>query len=221
MGSHVQRAAISEPSEADRWRLSELERTWHVALQGDWTDWILGALLQGVTDLGWAMRGPGAFEQRVGQVRFLLNPLLKVAGLTGLWGPIRLLPEPNALTPWTVVHELGHRWDFRSMGRKLPGGLSRTFSKAVGAYDPLPFPLSAAVDAFVWTRPDRIRYLPGDSPTARPVTRWFNAFEDFADSVAAFVYPNPSSVSLGSDWGYTNFRATRRGRVIGDMLAGL
>ncbi len=144
---------------------------------GGWAAIELEHLLGGVEDLATMMGGAGRFR---GEVRWVLVSRLPLR----TWAAAMALPlvdvvyfrgaswsDPPALR-WQTVHELAHIWDMRSFF-----GLSRGLKKATGGkYVRFRSRLSI-----------RFEYEPGG--------RWLkgreaplNALEDWADSVATYVY---------------------------------
>lgn len=145
-----------------RWALTELQ-----------------LLLEAVQDLARVMGGSSRFRIEVGGCRVsrLLHrspaaaialPLVGVVYFSGAsWGDA---PEFK----WQTVHELAHIWDMRKRLR-LSGGLKRTTGSTYGR--------------FAFQLPGPFKYEPGG--------RWLegrrpplNALEDWADSVATYVYPD-------------------------------
>lgn len=145
---------------AQRWALSELQ-----------------LLLEAVQDLATVMGGPSAFRTKIGKspitrlrrrspAAAMALPLVGVVYFSGAsWGHA---PEFK----WQTVHELAHRWDIRQRF-----GLSRGLKRATGG----------RYGKFRWQLPIPFEYEPGG--------RWLkgrkpplNALEDWADSVATYVY---------------------------------
>lgn len=136
---------------------------------------------------------------------------MKPLGLTGL-GLVRL--NPRGLTRWTIVHELAHAWDF-STGTQL----SRQMQRATHSNG-----LLALLKRRHPTNP-RFWYHIGSPPPPCGTDVNFNRMEDFAESVAAFAYPDlakEKAVKRGlpySMFGYESFKETPRGKFISRLAA--
>jgi hypothetical protein len=82
---------------------------------------------------------------------------------------------------WQTVHELAHVWDIRSLY-----GLSRGLKSATGSI----------YGRWKWQSPIPFEYKPGGRwLKGRPAP--LNALEDWADSVAAYVYPQHAESAGG------------------------
>lgn len=164
---------------------------------------LLGLLDRGCTDLVNALAGAAPAWMQGLQIR--LEPIA-YGGLTSC-GIVRL--NPTGLTRWTIVHELAHAWDF-STGLKL----SREMKKVTHSWN-APFGLHKffPVNPHFW-------YHVGSLPPPCGTDKNFNALEDFAESVAAYVYPDEAFIRAAkkgmpySQYGYEHFYATPRGHYI-------
>jgi hypothetical protein len=138
---------------------------------------------------------------------------LVYGGLT-FRGLIRLNPE--GLSVWTVTHELGHAWDYSRMCL-----LSFRMMIVTGSAGAVPL-------LHAWQPLQKnFWYKVGDPPPPCGVDQNFNRFEDFAETVAAYVYPKEAfqrAVASGSPYGhygYTHFHQTPRGRFMADLAYSL
>lgn len=117
------------------------------------------------------------------------------------------------LTPWTVVHEFGHAWDY-GFGLSLSARMRR-FTQSRG-----PIPLLHSL----WPANEKFWYRPGSLPPPCGKDGNFNRLEDFAEAVAAYVFPEEASKraserNMGyAQFGYESFYATPRGRFIRDLI---
>lgn len=94
---------------------------------------------------------------------------------------------------WTIVHELGHVWDFESNQKLRKELVEKTGGGTVDPKDPS---YSYPSWCIQWSQTDdyelpgcnKYGYYYGGVP---PVTsgKGFNSGQDFAESVAAYVYP--------------------------------
>jgi len=153
---------------------------------GQWSQIEADALLQALEDLSRLMGGPAALRSALGRVPIwrterrtrmaaMAAPVLGVVFFAGAsWGDA-------AEFKWQTVHELAHVWDIRSCYR-----LSRGLKKATGS----------SYGRFRWQSPIPFEYKPGG--------RWLegrlpplNALEDWADSVATYVYPGHAESPRG------------------------
>lgn len=151
-----------------------------------------------------------------GKLKWLQTTEMKIeqtifGGLTDHKKRIKL--SPDGLTPWTVVHELAHAWDYSTMCT-----LSLRLMLNTHSWGPVPglhqlFPQ----DARFW-------YHTGFLPPPCGVDRNFNRYEDFAESVTAFVYPEIAArrakmKGMGYDlYGYSHFYETPRGKFIAALI---
>ena len=132
-------------------------------------------------------------------------------GLTSR-GLVRL--NPAGLTVWTVVHELGHALDWSQFSR-----LSFRLMCATRSYGPWPllhtlYPLQKQY----W-------YHVGSPSPPCGSDQNFNRLEDFAETVAAYVYPDEAHRRAAQrgypyeEQGYTHFAQTPRGKFIAALAA--
>jgi hypothetical protein len=190
-----------------------------------WTLLSLSTILKGVEDLSAAMGGDQSFRKKLGQVFIGARQITPNAGLTApFWGgfagaaimlniPMETWGNPPE---WTVVHELAHAWDFHSYGM-----CSRNLRMYVGAFRK--GGRLAAIKHFLKRDDPEYWYWPGSSPPACGMDGNFNAMEDFAETVSAFVYPATACARAAQNhWPYDpypDFRSTPRGRFVAKLLA--
>lgn len=131
-------------------------------------------------------------------------------GLTSR-GLIRLNPE--GMTEWTVVHELAHAWD-AARGWKL----SELMAKATGSFFPSRWlHIQNPADPAYW-------YHVGSPPAPCGIDKNFNAKEDFAESVTAYLFPEEAHRKAEKrkasyeEKGFTHFHETPRGKFIKDLF---
>ncbi len=171
---------------------SELARTLqneygaHVFRHASWPDDELRLLIQGVEDLAGLMGGAGKFRRELGRVLMwrapfrtsmaaMAAPLVDVVYFKGAsWG------DPSEFL-WQTVHELAHVWDIHSFY-----GLSRRLMGATGS----------RLGRLRWQLPIPFEYDPGESwlKGRKPP---LNSLEDWADSVATYVYPDHAETARG------------------------
>jgi len=154
--------------------------------RASWTEDELQHLTQGVEDLCRLMGGSAGFRRQLHRVfvwrvpwrtwmAAMAVPLLDVVYFKGAsWG------DPPELK-WQTVHELAHVWDIRSFYR-----LSRGFKKASGS----------SYGRLKWRSPIPFEYDPGDGwlEGRKPP---LNALEDWAESVATYVYADHAESARG------------------------
>lgn len=100
----------------------------------------------------------------------------------------------RGFSEWTVVHELAHAWDGAN-GWELSNDMKSSLDAGFN-YPILHFLLPNNSD--YW-------YDPGDGPPPCGVDKLFNAREDFAESVTAYIYPDKAIDSAKErNWPYTN-----------------
>jgi hypothetical protein len=153
---------------------------------GEWSMEELNTLHKGVADLAEAMGGPEKFIENIGRIT-ISQVEMKYRGLASIHG-IKFTAAPISIDMWTVVHELAHVWDANSGWR-----LSRALESYTGGHTNL---LTAAIRKARGQCDERRRmpgcnrygYFYGDVPPAGSDQN-FNRKEDFAESVASYVYP--------------------------------
>ena len=137
--------------------------------------------------------------------------LIKALGLTSP-GLVRL--RVSGPTKWTIVHEFGHAWDFAS-----GCALSRQMKQRTGSSD-LFAPLRS-----IWPEVKLFWYHVGSPPPPCGTDRNFNAMEDFAESVTAYVYPESAKQKAAARnfpyayHGFEGFLDTRRGQFIKELIS--
>ena len=158
----------------------------HVFRCASWSDDELRLLIQGVADLARLMGGAAEFRRELRRVFLwrapfrtsmaaMAAPLVDVVYFKGAsWGD-----PPEFL--WQTVHELAHVWDIHSFY-----GLSRGLMGATGS----------RLGRLRWQLPIPFEYDPGESwlKGRRPP---LNSLEDWADSVATYVYPEHAEIARG------------------------
>lgn len=120
---------------------------------------------------------------------------------------------PGNLTEWTVTHELAHSLDSAHGWR-----LSKMMRKQTGSGFPF--------KVLHFLRPDwqRFWYRVGSPPPPCGIDRNFNALEDFAETVTAYVFPEEAQRRAATrgypyeQWGYGHFHLTPRGRFFASLI---
>jgi hypothetical protein len=121
--------------------------------------------------------------------------------------------NPRGLTTWTVVHEFGHAWDASQFW-----ALSWRLLWATRSRGPVP------VLHQLWPLQKSYWYRVGSLPPPCGCNRDFNRFEDFAESVAAYVYPEEAhlrAIQCGFPYeahGYASFLQTLRAKFISLLI---
>lgn len=114
----------------------------------------------------------------------------------GLGDSHRVTLNAAGFSKWTLIHELAHAWDAAN-GWALSKGLEQ-------------FTGGITTGILFWKK-----YQWGDKP-AKGADENFNRREDFAESVATFVYPENAQIYLHQHFSnqpqflYTNYYQTRR-----------
>jgi hypothetical protein len=179
-------AEVYQISLAKDWGEQVLEGPEAAWRGGEWSLEELHILQQAVTDLARAMGSPEAFARNLGAIQISQEDI-KYRGLATSRG-VRFTSSPVSIDQWTVVHELAHVWDAHHDWR-----LSKGLERYTGA-----FTNRVAMWVKRWRSGfDPERRLPGcnrfgyyyrDIPPAGSDAN-FNRKEDFAESMAAYVYP--------------------------------
>ncbi|GAB4532309.1 MAG: hypothetical protein Kow0063_12660 [Anaerolineae bacterium] len=153
---------------------------------GEWSLDELRTLQTGVADLAQAMGGPAKFVQNIGAIR-ISQVEMKHRGLASVHG-IRFTASDISIDLWTVVHELAHVWDARSGWRLSKALESYTGGRTNWVAMLLKRARRQCDEQSRLPGCNRFGYFYGDVPPAG-ADRNFNRREDFAESVAAYVYP--------------------------------
>jgi len=207
---------------------------------GRWTLQELQLVQFAVERLADAMGGPEQFHHFIGLVEFRKTPFACGRGCTrGI--VVELMdngrpPDPNMppsdliiregvnFDAWTIVHELGHVWDAH-WGWHLSWGLMR-FTGGYIAFDFMPG----------WCDPEfrlpgcsRWGYFYGGIPP-KGSDIYFNPQEDFAESVAAYVFPEEAQQWLIRTFRtapeyyemfvYSDYRETLRWEYVNGLIKG-
>jgi hypothetical protein len=180
---------------------NQIQSKTHFSLNGDWQEREL-QLLEAVYDHFNAVCG-------FNPLTFPVNIKLAHSGMNCVLASGVICYNANALTTWTVTHELAHAWD-KANGWQF----SRRMRKATRSG----FPCKAIHRLrpglkFFW-------YRVGSPPPPCGVDKNFNAVEDFAEAVTAYLYPDEAAVKAEKrampyqKWGYHHFHETPRGQFI-------
>ena len=119
----------------------------------------------------------------------------------------------NGLTTWTITHELAHGWD-ASTGWNLSRRM-RKVTRSGFLFKKLH--LWRLSWKFFW-------YHVGSPPPPCGVDKNFNAIEDFAESVTAYLYPEEATRRAAQrgypyeKWGYSHFHETPRGKFVAELF---
>ncbi|MEA5077870.1 MAG: hypothetical protein VB013_04795 [Anaerolineaceae bacterium] len=182
---------------------------YQVDLTGAWTNEARATLMEACEDLfgAWAVR-----QENIRWLRgmpIIAEPIRQLGLTCAQW----IKFNPAVLSKWTVVHEFGHAWDFASGLRN-----SSRMQHFTHSWGPLPL-------LHQWRPADeRFWYHPGSLPPPCGKDRNFNRLEDFAEAVAAYVYPEEAKKraderGMGYElYGYESFYATPRGRFIHELI---
>ena len=183
----------------------------NVYFQGDWSEKTLEILDEASNNLfsviSQPMEGWEWFKNLV--IRAENIPQL---GLTSK-GLVRL--NPGSLSQWTVVHEFAHAWDFATGLR-----LSRRMKRFTHSWGPVPILHLLSPDD------NRFWYHVGSMPPPCGSDKHFNRLEDFAEAVAAYVYPEEARKRAADRgmaydrFGYASYYETPRGQFIKGLIAG-
>ncbi len=180
---------------------------------GLWTIAELQTVLDSVQDLANAMGGTDNFKTNLGGAT-ISQKSMKYGGV-GKAHEVTM--NANGFSKWAVVHELVHAWD-GSNGWDL----SEDLKSSLGAGFDHP------ILHFLFPNNSNYWYDPGQGPPPAGLDANFNAKEDFAESVTAFVYPGEASnAALNRGWpyndssrgySYSSFLYTPRGQYVYALL---
>lgn len=154
--------------------------------KGEWSLEKLYILQQAITDLSNAMVGPANLVQKLGPVTIRLAEM-KHRGLASK-GEVKFTTGKASIDLWTVVHELAHVWDAR-FGWRLSEAL-QTYTGGYTNWFAMQFKKWRGDCDEQLRQPgcNRFGYFYSGPPPAGSDGN-FNRKEDFAESVAGYVYP--------------------------------
>lgn len=188
----------------------EIFQRYNLHLAGDWSDEALAVVEEGCSRF--FQLAPKRFDLWFWTEYTTLKLVPLVYGGLTRAGLIQL--NPAGLSTWTVVHELAHAWD-ASNGWRLSASLARsTHSRFPAGILHRFFPTKKAF----W-------YRVGSPPPPCGVDQNFNRFEDFAETVTAYVFPEEARIKAEkrsyaySDYGYETFYDTPRGKWLSHLLS--
>ncbi len=177
----------------------------HFSLDGDWQEREL-QLLEVVYDHFTDVCGVNPFT-------FPINIQLAHSGINCVLASGVICYNANALTTWTITHELAHAWD-KANGWQF----SRRMRKVTSSGFPCKaIHLLRPKWKFFW-------YRVGSPPPPCGVDKNFNSVEDFAEAVTAYLYPDEAAVKAEKrgmpyqKWGYQHFHETPRGQFIQNLI---
>jgi RHS repeat-associated protein len=196
--------------------------------EGEWAIEELRTLAGGVTDLAGALGASQDFVRATGGV--VVSQEYLGERIRGLTSPhrVKLTNASSSFDTWTVVHELSHAWDANNGWRlsvrlsDFTGGFTNhawaAIKRLAGKCDP---PYNR------WPGCNKYDYFYGSIPPAGSDEN-FNAREDFAESVTAFVYPDQAqekvNVYLGTIYEdflyYRGYENTLRWAFVNNLIAG-
>lgn len=185
-----------------------IQDTFGLDILPGWPAALLGTLNDACTDLLTAFGGsvPGWMQG----LKVRAEPVQAL----GLTSPGLIRFRFSGPTKWTIVHEFGHAWDFAS-----GCALSRQMQQYTGSSDHYA-PLRS-----IWPEVKLFWYHIGSPPPPCGTDRNFTAMEDFAESVAAYVYPERAKEKAAtrnfaySNYGFESFLDTRRGQFIKELIS--
>jgi hypothetical protein len=183
---------------------------------GLWTLAELQTVLDSVQDLANAMGGTDNFKTNLGGVT-ISQKSMKYGGV-GKAHDVTM--NANGFSKWAVVHELVHAWDGAN-----GWDLSEDMKSSLGAGFDHP------ILHFLFPNNRSYWYDPGKGPPPAGLVANFNAREDFAESVTAFVYPGEASNAASNrgwpyndssrGYSYSSFLYTPRGQYIYALMVSL
>ncbi|KXK15371.1 MAG: YD repeat-/RHS repeat-containing protein [Chloroflexi bacterium OLB14] len=185
---------------------------------GEWELKELVELRRGVIDLSRAMGGLNKFIYNLGYIDVYKTQLKSKAAGGEYY--MKVNNSKHNLDRWTVVHELGHSWDAKN-GWSWSNGLVQ-FTMAL---NPNTKPVTCDPNSRL-PGCNKAGYVYAGVPAAGSDIN-FDAREDFAESLAAYVYPNEAYKRV---YGYSNdktykdflyyadFRTTSRWAYIDSLI---
>jgi hypothetical protein len=177
----------------------------------------LKTILSGVESLASAIGGAQAFCDRLKGVEFRIRDID-----AGGYGQAHLIQlNKDAFNTWTVVHELGHAWDGVNQW-KLSSTMQRRMKAGYRKWWYL-------LPHLFWPSNKEYWYYPGDSPPPCGIDQNFNAKEDFAEAVAALVFPDEAKQRAAErgwpyndparGYAYAEYADTPRAKFIRELIS--
>ncbi len=171
------------------WPPIQVDRQWN---PGNWTLGELDILSDSLGDLSLAITGDRGgteeFRTQVGGITVAKNPALNAKGHPGeTLRPRMDFWMGSPLSRWTVYHEFGHAWD-----QYRKGALSQGLMVGTGGSYGVPY--QGATPGDTWSPGcNTVGYYYGDIPP-KGSDRNFTKEEDWAESLATYVYPQGAAV---------------------------
>jgi RHS repeat-associated protein len=172
---------------------------------GSWRLVELETVLEGVNNLAGMMGGAQRFRDNLGGVEFVRSAIDNPAQATAHRVRLRSIGSGGFMGEWqgawTVVHELAHAWDAANDWQ-----LSKDLERYTEGRTTL------------WGRYD----WAGTPPKGADSN--FTRREDFAESVAAFVYPSVAQAFIRTfysdepEYHYTNYYSLPRARFVANLV---
>lgn len=194
---------------APKLTLSELQSRTGIPLSGDWHErdlLLLSEVLERYQQAGITL--PFASPAAPGTPA-PLSIHLENKGKNCLRDGKTICFNSSGLTAWTVTHEFAHGWDAANGWR-----FSKQMAKATRSGFLFP-------RLHLWRPPWKVFwYRVGSPPPPCGVDKHFNAIEDFAESVTAFLYPEEAARRATQrgypyeKWGYAHYHDTPRGKFV-------
>ena len=195
-------------------------------LGGEWSLKELLILQKGITDLADAMGDAVKFIHSIGAIS-ISQVQTKYRGLATKQG-IKFTASPVSIDTWTVVHELAHVWDAHTRWR-----LSKALETYTGGHTDWAAMLIRRArkecdEERRWPGCNRYGYFYGGPPPAGSDQN-LNRKEDFAEAVAAYIYPElaQARVERFNDDAryreflyYTNYTQSRRWAFVDGLMRG-
>jgi RHS repeat-associated protein len=213
--------------------------------EGTWKLEDLTTIRDTVLFMSWAFGGNARFKQLMGwPVITMYKDSSNNGKYGGLTDPVKhtvTFPTGQLVPAWNVAHELGHVWDFSSGSHISNRLVTYTHGSMISNSDKATYwrticGASVTVDSagnvtsVIWDSSQTWRvgcnsagYKYGDKPPAGS-DKNFNPQEDWAESVAAFVFPADArgrSARTGQpSLTYTDFFTILRGKYVQEVLNG-
>jgi hypothetical protein len=186
--------------------------------EGYWSINELRVIKKGVHDLARAMNGTNKFIKNYGYIDMIKEHMNENYRATGLAHRVNININKSDLDLWTIVHEMGHTWDGNNAWQ-----LSYDLELYTHGFTDLISPDLVCDDKNSLPGCNQAGYFYGDVPAAGADEN-FNRREDFAESVAAYVYPDEARSRANgfkeTSLHYTDYRTTLRWKFINGLING-
>jgi RHS repeat-associated protein len=199
------------------WQDGGLSCNWKA---GEWTLDELTIVRDAIVNLATALNGEYSFRSRIGEITIEQKNISAPAWTLRPEGKTINVWTTGSFTKWTIVHELGHAWDFKKGGVLSKALVIYTGGKTQKVSNCDPDNALPGCNAANY-------YYKGMPPKGSDDN--FNSEEDFAESVTAFVYPTDAANDVQKYntnqyrqfLYYQDYKLTTRWKYVNGLVTGM